>query len=89
MQGKLTLTETARRLGVSRMTVGRLIREGALPVTANPLDKRQKLVPESAIRQLEGVRVARPYPVTVGMISDEHFLSEEAEYYMLAHRIEK
>jgi Helix-turn-helix domain len=84
-EGWLTLTEAGRRLGVSRATVGRLIRQGALPTMPNPLDKRQKLVPESAIHRLERVS-ERPYPISVGMISDQHFRSEDSEDYILAHR---
>jgi excisionase family DNA binding protein len=52
----VTMTEAARRLGVSRVTVRRLVREGRLPVTENPLDKRQKLIPEEAIADLAAHR---------------------------------
>ncbi len=54
---RIGLMEAAERLGVSPMTVRRLVREGTLQVHANPLDKRQRLI---AVADLE--RVARPRP---------------------------
>jgi excisionase family DNA binding protein len=40
----ITLTEARRILGVSRMKVWRLVKDGTLTAISNPLDKRQKLV---------------------------------------------
>ena len=40
----IPLNEAARRLGVSKVTMARLVREGRFAVYENPLDRRQKLV---------------------------------------------
>ncbi len=58
------LNEAARRLGVSKVTMARLVREGRFAVYENPLDRRQKLVdaeeveaatrPRLLHRQVEG-----------------------------------
>src|SRR5579884_908808 len=52
----ITMTEAARRLGITRVTLGRLVREGKLSVVENPLDKRQRLIQEDAIRALQRER---------------------------------
>lgn len=52
MANDVTMTEAARRLGVSLVKVRSLVREGILPVRANPLDKREKLVPLAAVEEL-------------------------------------
>ena len=49
---RIGLMEAAERLGVSPMTVRRLVREGTLQVHANPLDKRQKLVDVTEVERL-------------------------------------
>lgn len=46
------MTEAAKRLGVSAVKIRSLVREGVLPVRANPLDKREKLIPTDAIEEL-------------------------------------
>jgi excisionase family DNA binding protein len=81
MKDALTMTEAAKRLGITRVTLGRLVREGVLPVTENPLDKRQRLIPESAIRHMEA-REARPHPRTLGSLSDPELRSDEIEEYI-------
>ena len=53
----IPLNEAARRLGVSKMTMARLVREGRFTVYENPLDRRQKLV---AARE---VAALRPTPI--------------------------
>lgn len=53
MDDTLTMTEAARRLGVSRVKVRALIKEGVLPAMTNPLDKRERRIPVIAIEQLE------------------------------------
>lgn len=45
------------RLGVSKATMARLVKEGRFTIYDNPLDRRQKLVDE---RELE--RTVRPQP---------------------------
>ena len=39
----IPLVEAARRLGISRMTLSRLVKEGRFTVYTNPLDRRQRL----------------------------------------------
>lgn len=46
------MTEAARRLGVSVVKIRSLVRDGVLPVRANPLDKREKLIPVDFIEEL-------------------------------------
>jgi hypothetical protein len=49
----LTINEAAERLGSNRVQIWRLIRDGLLEAKVNPLDRRQKLIPLSAIEKLE------------------------------------
>lgn len=53
MEEMLTVKETAARLGVSRVKVWRLVKEGALESRVNPLDRRERLIPVQALEQLE------------------------------------
>lgn len=55
----IPLNEAARRLGVSKMTMARLVKEGRFRLYHNPLDKRQKLVSAQEVTE-----VARPQPFT-------------------------
>ena len=82
----LTMTEAARRLGVSRTTIRRLVREGALPAAENPLDHRERLIPEAAIRHIEEPRQTSPRPFrSDGAGSNEEVSSEDLEAYLEAH----
>ena len=60
----LTVAEAAAYLGVSRTKVWQLIREGTLPSTQNPLDKRQRLILRRDIERLaaNGRRPSRQPP---------------------------
>ena len=49
---RIGLMEAAERLGVSPMTVRRLVREGQLQVYPNSLDRRQKLVDVEEVERL-------------------------------------
>jgi len=49
----LSINETAERLGVSRVKVRGLVKEGILPAMTNPLDRRERLIPLRAIEDLE------------------------------------
>jgi excisionase family DNA binding protein len=53
-QELIPLNEAAKRLGISKMTMARLVKEGRFAIYENPLDRRQKLVEateiEAAIR---------------------------------------
>jgi len=80
------MTEAARRLGISWMTLYRLVREGAIPTFSNPLDKRQRLVPLSAVEQLRDPAAGpRPQPCSLGAIDDPDLPSDQTEEYMRAH----
>jgi excisionase family DNA binding protein len=83
MEIALTMTEAAQRLGITRATLGRLVREGTLPVVVNPLDKRQRLIPESVIRELEARR-SRPRPRTAGELFDPEVSSSQVDEYLMA-----
>ena len=54
----IPLTEAARRLGVSRVTMARLVREGIFTVYLNPLDRRQKLINAAELDEI------RPRPAS-------------------------
>ncbi len=84
MQDTLTMTEAAKRLGITRVTLGRLVREGKLPTMENPLDKRQRLIPVAAIERLQGRSGAgrRPRPRTLGSVSDPELRSDQIEDYI-------
>jgi excisionase family DNA binding protein len=55
MQSKelMSLSEAQQMLGVSRMTIYSLVRRGELEIVReDPLDRRRKLVRQSAVRRL-------------------------------------
>jgi excisionase family DNA binding protein len=88
MKNALTMTEAARALGITRVTLGRLVRDGRLTTRENPLDKRQRLIPVEEIERLQGVNSGepRPLPRTVGAIHDPELFSEQVKEYIKAHR---
>jgi excisionase family DNA binding protein len=51
----LSMNEVAERLGVSRVTVWKMVKGEVLPARQNPIDKREKLIPLSAVEKLESV----------------------------------
>jgi predicted DNA-binding transcriptional regulator AlpA len=55
MDTYLTYAEAAERLGVSRMQIWRLVRDGVLEAHPNPMDRREKLVTVAAIEELESI----------------------------------
>ncbi len=57
----IPLVEAAERLGVSRMTLSRLAKEGRFTIYENPRDRRQKLVDEEEVRE-----ALRPKPMPEG-----------------------
>lgn len=56
----ITIREARERLGISRVTMARLVKEGHFTIYDNPLDKREKLIPEAEVE-----RVRRPQPRSV------------------------
>jgi predicted DNA-binding transcriptional regulator AlpA len=48
----ITLNEARSLLGVSRMKIWRLVKEGSLTAIPNKLDKREKLVSKSEVLSL-------------------------------------
>jgi excisionase family DNA binding protein len=62
--GYLTLTEAARRLGVSRWTLYRRIDEGALTVYRSDRDRRVRLVKRSDVEALAVPEIVSPQTVS-------------------------
>lgn len=48
----MTVAEAQRALGVSKAKMARLLSEGALHATPDPLDKRFKLIPRAEVEAL-------------------------------------
>ena len=46
------LVQAAKRLGVNRSALARLVKAGTLPVYESPLDRRKKMLAAEDIRQL-------------------------------------
>ena len=55
MEPAITMTEAAQRLGVSRKTLYRLVRERSFPARRDLHDRRQRLIPVSALEALDVV----------------------------------
>jgi predicted site-specific integrase-resolvase len=55
----ITVTEAQQRLGVSRDKISRLMRDGELPYTINPLDRRKKFV---LVTDLEALKKRQEQP---------------------------
>jgi len=47
----IPLMEAAKRLGVSRMTMNRLLKEGRFTIYSNPLDRRQRLLDAQELQE--------------------------------------
>jgi len=58
----ITFGEAMRRLGVSKNTLARLVREGGLAVYRNPLDRREKLLQAGAIERLRRPQREESHP---------------------------
>jgi len=56
----IPLNEAAKLLGISKMTIARLVREGKFSIYENPLDRRQKLVDEQEVANISRPRLLRP-----------------------------
>ena len=56
----ITVGEAARRLGVSKVTMARLVREGRFAVYADPLDRRKKLLDPKDVAAATRPRLANP-----------------------------
>ncbi len=57
----IPMSEAAARLGVSRITLSRLARDGRFTLYENPRDRRQRLVDEEEVRE-----ALRPKPMSEG-----------------------
>ena len=55
----IPMHEAAQRLGISRMTMSRLLKQGRFMAFENPLDQRQKLVDFAEVRA-----AVRPQPLS-------------------------
>ena len=80
----VTMKEVAARLGTSNATMWKLVKEGVLEVRQNPLDRRQRLIPVSAIERLKdkGGAARRPRPRTLGSVSVPELRSDQLEEYI-------
>ncbi len=58
MAKTVTVEEARKELGISKVTIARLIKEGIIKTESNPLDRRSKLV-----RRQELDRLKEMYPV--------------------------
>jgi len=59
----ITVKEARERLNISRVTMARLVKEGRFTIYDNPLDKREKLIPEDELAE-----VKRPQPRIVPIL---------------------
>jgi excisionase family DNA binding protein len=85
-EGALNMTDAARRLGKSRVTVRRLVREGILPSMADAVDRRQRLIPVSAIRSIELATQPKPLHFrSDGAGESDLVRSDEIDAYLEAH----
>ena len=55
----ITFKEAQGYLGISKAKMGRLAKEGSLPVYTDPLDKRKKLVPRAEVEKLKQPRAVK------------------------------
>jgi excisionase family DNA binding protein len=86
MQQAVSVKEAAAYLGVSRSKIWILIKEGALPARENPLDRRERLIPLSALETLRDQgKQPRPYPRSIGMVSDGSLQSSDIDDYLREH----
>jgi excisionase family DNA binding protein len=60
MQDYLTLTDAATYLGVSRQTLWRRIRDGALPVYSSEVNRRERLVKRADLDRIRTPRTIEP-----------------------------
>jgi hypothetical protein len=83
---KVTMREAASILGVSPVKLWQLVKEGTIPVHANPLDRRQKLVNVADLEKLKAGRRVQVRPQTAGLYDGPVTVhSDELEEYMEAH----
>lgn len=53
MSGHMTVTQAAEYLGVSRTKIWKLVNEGRLSASRNPLDKRERVIPAVEVEHLK------------------------------------
>lgn len=56
----ITVREARERLGISRVTMARLMKEGHFTVYVNPLDRREKLLDVAELEKVRRPRKATP-----------------------------
>jgi excisionase family DNA binding protein len=76
--------EAAERLGITRVTLRRLVHEGTLPTRPNPLDKRQRLIPVAALERLRHPGPHVPFR-SDGAGCNRDVQSVEIDAYLEAH----
>jgi excisionase family DNA binding protein len=90
MDTTLTVTEAAAFLGVSRTTVWAMVRDGRLPASPDPVDRRRKRIPRAALAGLRdgqgGNAASRPWPRSIGIYDGPVDVpARDAEEYMAEH----
>ena len=56
----ITVEEARRRLGVSKMTIARLIHNNILKAESNPIDQRVKLIRRQDVDKLKSTYPVKP-----------------------------
>ena len=59
----LNIQEAAEALGVTRRRIWKMVKDGELEATTNPLDRREKLIPRSEVDRFS--KFVRPRKVGV------------------------
>jgi len=62
----VTMSEASRRVGSSRNSIRRRVNRGEIPVFADPLDDRRRLVRVADVDRLREPRPIRPAPIGPG-----------------------
>jgi hypothetical protein len=66
MADNMTVEEVRRELGLSKVTMARLIKEQVIKVEPNPFDRRSKLIRRQDLEKLK-----KTYPVKTGFKKDK------------------
>jgi excisionase family DNA binding protein len=95
----VTVGEAARMLGVRKEKIARLVKQGVLTSKPSIVDARRRLIPRNQLEEIleeeganqpaspreDGKGSPRPWPKTVGIVSDGSLQSTDIEEYMREH----
>jgi predicted site-specific integrase-resolvase len=65
----ITVREARERLGISRVTMARLLREGRFSVYKNQLDMREKLIDEAELEEVRKPQLESQMGKAAGRVS--------------------